>query len=100
MRKFGFWLILISLPLLLIAALEGAVRLLGLVPTYPVFVPHPAAPQYLTMRPDVIRRYFPAGAEIPNVTVEPHYFLKDKPKNGIRIFVQGGLNSSWIPLWF
>ena len=50
MRKFGFWLILISLPLLLIAALEGAVRLLGLVPTYPVFVPHPAAPQYLTMR--------------------------------------------------
>ena len=31
MRKYGFWLILISLPLLLIAALEGAVRLLGLV---------------------------------------------------------------------
>ncbi len=97
MRKFGFWLILISLPLLLIAALEGAVRLLGLVPTYPVFVPHPAAPQYLTMRPDVIRRYFPAGAEIPNVTVEPHYFLKDKPKNGIRIFVQGGSTAAGYP---
>lgn len=97
MRKFGFWLILISLPLLLIAALEGAVRLLGLVPTYPVFVPHPAAQQYLTMRPDVIRRYFPAGAEIPNVTVEPHYFLKDKPKNGIRIFVQGGSTAAGYP---
>jgi lysophospholipase L1-like esterase len=97
MRKFGFWLILISLPLLLIAALEGAVRLLGLVPTYPVFVPHPAAPNYLTMRPDVIRRYFPAGAEIPNVTVEPHYFLKDKPKNGIRIFVQGGSTAAGYP---
>ena len=97
MRKFGFWLILISLPLLLIAALEGAVRLLGLVPSYPVFVPHPAAPQYLTMRPDVIRRYFPAGAEIPNVTVEPHYFLKDKPKNGIRIFVQGGSTAAGYP---
>lgn len=97
MRKFGFWLILISLPLLLIAALEGAVRLLGLVPTYPVFVPHPAAPQYLTMRPDVIRRYFPAGAEIPNVTVEPHYFLKEKPKNGIRIFVQGGSTAAGYP---
>ncbi len=97
MRKFGFWLILISLPLLLIAALEGAVRLLGLVPSYPVFVPHPAAPQYLTMRPDVIRRYFPAGAEIPNVTVEPHYFLKEKPKNGIRIFVQGGSTAAGYP---
>ena len=97
MRKYGFWLILISLPLLLIAALEGAVRLLGLVPSYPVFVPHPAAPQYLTMRPDVIRRYFPAGAEIPNVTVEPHYFLKDKPKNGIRIFVQGGSTAAGYP---
>ena len=97
MRKFGFWLILISLPLLLIAALEGAVRLLGLVPTYPVFVPHPAAPNYLTMRPDVIRRYFPAGAEIPNVTVEPHYFLKEKPKNGIRIFVQGGSTAAGYP---
>ena len=97
MRKYGFWLILISLPLLLIAALEGAVRLLGLVPTYPVFVPHPAAPNYLTMRPDVIRRYFPAGAEIPNVTVEPHYFLKEKPKNGIRIFVQGGSTAAGYP---
>lgn len=97
MRKIGFWLILISLPLLLIAALEGAVRLLGLVPTYPVFVPHPAAPNYLTMRPDVIRRYFPAGADIPNVTVEPHYFLTEKPKNGIRLFVQGGSTAAGYP---
>jgi len=97
MRKFGFWLILISLPLLLIAALEGAVRLLGLVPTFPVFVPHPAAPQYLTMRPDVIRRYFPAGADIPNVTVEPHYFLQEKPNNGIRLFVQGGSTAAGYP---
>jgi lysophospholipase L1-like esterase len=97
MRKIGFWLILISLPLLLIAALEGAVRVLGLVPTYPVFVPHPAAPNYLTMRPDVIRRYFPAGADIPNVTVEPHYFLTEKPKNGIRLFVQGGSTAAGYP---
>ena len=97
MRKIGFWLILISLPLLLIVALEGAVRVLGLVPTYPVFVPHPAAPNYLTMRPDVIRRYFPAGADIPNVTVEPHYFLTEKPKNGIRLFVQGGSTAAGYP---
>jgi hypothetical protein len=97
MRKFGFWLILISLPLLLIAALEGAVRVLGLVPSYPVFVPHPAAPAYLTMRPDVIRRYFPAGADIPNVTVEPHYFLAEKPNNGVRIFVQGGSTAAGYP---
>ncbi len=97
MRKIGFWLILICLPLLLIAALEGAVRVLGLVPTYPVFVPHPAAPNYLTMRPDVIRRYFPVGADIPNVTVEPHYFLTEKPKNGIRLFVQGGSTAAGYP---
>lgn len=97
MRKFSFWLILLCVPLLLIAALEGAVRVLGLVPTYPVFVPHPAAAHYLTMRPDVIRRYFPAGADIPNVTGEPHYFLQEKPKNGIRLFVQGGSTAAGYP---
>ncbi len=96
-RKIVFWFILASLPLALLALLEGTVRLLGLVPSYPVFVEHPAAAQYLTVRPDLIRRYFPKGADIPNVTVEPQYFLKEKPTNGIRLFVQGGSTAAGYP---
>ena len=96
-RKLVFWLILAALPVAMLAILEGTVRMLGLVPTYPVFVAHPAAPQYLTVRPDLIRRYFPQGADIPNVTVEPQYFLKEKPANGIRLFVQGGSTAAGYP---
>ncbi len=96
-KNWIFGLITILLPLAFIALIELSLRLIGFGHSYPLFIPNPAHPDYLLTRPDVVKRYFPFQNNVPNVTLEPHFFLKDKPQNGIRIFVQGGSTAAGYP---
>ncbi|WP_197489994.1 SGNH/GDSL hydrolase family protein [Rheinheimera sp. SA_1] len=92
-----FWLVLAVIPFLLLLLAEGALRLVGFGMDLPLFVPHPAHPAYLTARPDAVRRFVPTGVTPPNVTIEPQYFLAEKPATGVRIFVQGESSAAGYP---
>ena len=92
-----FRAIAICIPLLFFVGLEFGLRAIGYGKTVPLFMPNPAAPHYLLPTPDVVKRYFSNESIAPNVTIEPNFFLKDKPKNGLRIAVQGGSTAAGFP---
>ena len=104
--RWMLYLITLSLPLVFFLILEGALRLIGYGQQMPLFIENPTHPDYQLARPDIIKRYFPAShssqpdatnTNIPKVTMEPHFFLRDKPDNGYRIFVQGGSTAAGYP---
>ena len=92
-----FRFIAILIPFVFIALFELTLRLVGFGQSTPLFIPNPAHPDYVLTRPDVVKRYFPFQDNVPNVTLEPHFFLKDKPQNGVRMFVQGGSTAAGYP---
>ena len=92
-----FRFIAILIPFAFVGLIELSLRLVGFGQSPPLFIPNPAHPDYLLTRPDVVKRYFPFQEDVPNVTLEPHFFLKDKPNNGVRIFVQGGSTAAGYP---
>lgn len=97
MQRTLFWLIALSLPLLLFLLLEGAVRLLFPAQPLPLFKPYPANPAYLVTETQIVKRYFPSGAAVPRVELEPSFVLAQKPANGIRLVVQGGSTAAGYP---
>jgi lysophospholipase L1-like esterase len=97
MKLWLFRGIALSLPVLFFLLLEYGLRWAGLHQSWPLFIPNPAAPDYLLTRPDVIKRYFPSGSAIPNVTVEPAFFLKTKADNALRLVVQGESTTAGYP---
>lgn len=92
-----YWAIAISLPLVFLGGLEGILRISDYGNDYPLFIENPANPNYLLPRPDIVKRYFAANAEIPSVTMEANFLLADKPQNGFRLFVQGGSTAAGFP---
>ncbi|NVK25850.1 MAG: hypothetical protein HWE10_13055 [Gammaproteobacteria bacterium] len=99
-KRLIFTLITLSIPILFFVVLEFALRLAGYGKSMPLFIENPPAPQYLLPRPDVVKRYFSDPELAPNVTIETNFFLKDKPSDGIRIFVQGGSTAAGFPYGF
>ncbi|WP_026375074.1 SGNH/GDSL hydrolase family protein [Aestuariibacter salexigens] len=97
MRIWLFRLIAIALPFVFLILFEGLLRLVGFGQTVPLFIDNPAHPDYRLARPDIISRYFPDPNRAPNVTLEPTFFLKDKPENSVRIVVQGGSTAAGFP---
>jgi lysophospholipase L1-like esterase len=97
MKLWLFRGIALSLPVLFFLLLEYGLRWAGLHQSWPLFISNPAAPDYLLTRPDVIKRYFPSGSAIPNVTVEPAFFLKTKADNALRLVVQGESTTAGYP---
>jgi lysophospholipase L1-like esterase len=63
----------------------------------PLFIENPANPHYILPRPDLVKRYFAEEESVPQVTMEANFLLKDKPKDGLRIFVQGGSSAAGFP---
>ena len=92
-----YWAIAISLPLVFLGGLEGILRMSDYGNDYPLFIKNPANPNYLLPRPDIVKRYFAANADIPSVTMEANFLLADKPQNGFRLFVQGGSTAAGFP---
>ena len=95
-RRFAFMLITLAIPVVFFLILEGGLRLAGFGGKAPLFIENPAHPDYLLPRPDILGRYFPDG-HTPRVTMEANFFLKKKPENGLRLFVQGGSTAAGFP---
>ena len=63
--------------------------------THPLFVEVPGYPRYLQANPAVGGRYFAPGAVVPGPMRDA--FLKEKPAEGYRIFVQGASSAAGYP---
>jgi len=92
-----FWMIALLLPLMFFGLMEASLRVFGYGRDLPLFISNPAQPAYMLPRPDIIQRYFSAHTKIPKVSLETNFFLKDKPQNGYRVFVQGGSTAAGFP---
>lgn len=92
-----FYVITAFIPLLFFVFLEIGLRLVGFGNSAPLFIENPTHPSYQLPRPDVMSRYFPENAPMPSVTMEANFILKEKPKNGYRVVVQGGSTAAGFP---
>lgn len=87
----------ICLPLMLLVATEGLLRLAGVArDTREVFTALPGQPDYLTINPQYARRYFHTFE--PSVAFNP--FLKSKSAETFRVFVLGGSTTAGFPYQF
>ncbi len=91
-------LVIWCFPILFFVLLEGALRLFGYGDSYPLFVPAPNAPEYLTQNHEVARRYFIREERVP--TGIGDVFKAEKDTNTTRIFVQGGSSAAGYPYYF
>ncbi len=96
-KKSVFYFISALIPIFFFLLFELVLRIIGFGQTSPLFIENPAHEDYLLARPDVMTRYFPFSKNPPNVTMETDFFLKEKPENGIRVFVQGGSTAAGFP---
>jgi lysophospholipase L1-like esterase len=96
-KKPMFFAISLLIPFAFFILLELGLRAFSFGQSVPVFVENPAHSDYLLARPDLMKRYFPYAKNAPAVTMETDFFLAKKPKNGIRIFVQGGSTAAGFP---
>ena len=92
-----FYAIACVIPFVFFLLLEVGLRLISYGEDVPLFIDNPASEHYILPRPDVMNRYFPAHAPKPTVTLETNFLLKQKPANGLRIFVQGGSTAAGFP---
>jgi len=96
-KHYLFYCIAICLPLALLLLLEFGLRVAGYGNVYPLFIKAPQLENYLQANPDIIKRYFPQGANTPNVAPDTYYFKADKPDNTLRIVTMGGSTMAGFP---
>ncbi|MDX1420556.1 MAG: tetratricopeptide repeat protein [Rubricoccaceae bacterium] len=96
-RRLVFTGLMLALPVLFFALLEGGLRLVGYGDAYPLFVPVPGAPGYLVQSDDVARRYFAQQAQVPNSIGDQ--FRAEKADGALRVFVQGGSSAAGFPFY-
>lgn len=96
-RRRLFWALMLALPFVFFALLEGGLRLGGYGATYPLFVPIDAAGTVKMPNREIARRYFAREASIPNPN--PDFFYARKPEGSFRIFVQGESSAAGFPYY-
>lgn len=96
-RTLFFYLIALSLPLLLLGALELGLRVAGFGNSYPLFIDVVNVPGYMQANPDVIKRYFPTPEMATKVQIDPIYFKARKDPGTLRIVVQGESSAAGYP---
>ncbi len=94
-REKFFRVILILLPFIFIVLVELFFRIIGYGPNLDLFVTLDENPKYLKINPNVGTRYFPSLKIKPQTSYD--VFLKEKPENGLRIFVLGGSTAYGYP---
>jgi lysophospholipase L1-like esterase len=104
-KKRIYSLITLLIPFAFFALIEGGLRFFDYGQERSLFIDYPSSnssegPQYIIPRPDVVKRYFPEGSAAPPVTIETNFFLKDKPKDSLRIIVQGGSTAAGFPFGY
>lgn len=93
MRTALFKIAAITLPLVLLAAAEGIVRIFD---HEPFLIPVPGEPAYQTVNPAYAGRYF--RGFMPQVAYNP--FLRQKPDTVFRIIALGGSSAAGYPYSF
>jgi tetratricopeptide (TPR) repeat protein len=96
LRLWTFRALLVVFPLALFFILEVALRLSGLVKTYPLFVAYPGRPDLLETNPDVVKRYFSPAIKIPSLA-RTTVFTKKKRFDALRIVIQGSSTAFGFP---
>lgn len=96
-RIWLFRLVAICIPIVFFILLEMLLRISGFGRELPLFIVNNTHPDYLLPNPEIVKRYFPNEDAAPNVSMEANFLLREKPHNGIRIFVQGGSTAAGFP---
>lgn len=87
---------MVSLPVLFFLILEMILRLINYGGDLSLFIQAPGEyTKYYMCNPNVGRRYFFMQSTVPDPPLE--LFLKQKPANGLRIFVLGGSTTAGYP---
>lgn len=95
-RRRAFLAVTLLFPFLLLAALEGALRLFGPDSSLPLFVPAVVGDgRFLVANPEVGRRWFGSVERAPAPPAE--FFASRKPANGFRLFVMGESTTAGFP---
>lgn len=92
------WVIVLSLPVVLLGLSEAGLRLAGYGHDLePLFIPSPQQPAYLQANPRVVTRFFVDPAQAPSVSIETAYFRAQKAPGTLRVFVQGESSAAGFP---
>jgi hypothetical protein len=96
-KRISFYAIALALPIILLCALEGTLRLLFDDQYEPLFIPVEQHSEYIQPNPKVIQRYFPSPELAPQVAPDTHYFLAKKPLDTTRVVILGGSSAAGFP---
>ncbi|MGB5211080.1 MAG: tetratricopeptide repeat protein [Gammaproteobacteria bacterium] len=91
-----FYLIALSMPLLLLGLVEVLLRMTGVGARESLFVPAPVA-GYMQPNDQVIQRFFANPRSAPDVSIDTSFFLAEKAPGSIRVVVQGGSSAAGFP---
>ncbi len=77
MKKAHTWFygIALLIPVFVLLAVEGILRVSGYGNSHHLFIPVPNQPAYMQPNPNVIHRYFPSPEAAPNVAIDTQFFL-------------------------
>lgn len=104
-----FYLIAISIPIVVFIAAEMVLRVLNYGVQEPLFISAPNSvnsnlsepsgqfSEYLQPNPKLIHRYFSSPELAPNVSPDTVYFKKKKSNDTFRIVIQGGSTAAGFP---
>ena len=98
-----FYVVLVIIPILFIAAIEGGLRLVNYGQTIPLFVPFNNASSgtdttpFLMPNPNIVERYFHRPELAPNVAPDTFLFTREKSSDTLRIVVMGGSSAAGFP---
>lgn len=89
-NKIAFNLIIILIPVIILAGIEGILRLTGYGDAFSLFIqkPEKGYEKYMMLNPEVGEKYF-QKLEYTRPGSGLDIFLKEKPENTFRIFVMG-----------
>lgn len=95
-KRAFFLAVTLTLPLLLLLVVEGALRIFWRGGSIPLFVRAPiASGNYLVANPTVARRWFALEESPPTLIAEP--FAARKPARAFRVFVLGESSTAGFP---
>lgn len=97
-RRFGFTLAALLLPFVLLAALEGALRLGGYGAHPALIQPVDGYPGYIQPTENVSARYFTSISNLPSIPFD--WFSQPPSDSTFRIVLQGGSTAAGWPYYF
>ncbi len=98
-RRWVFTALMLLLPVLFFALVEGGLRLFGYGASLPLFVEaEGAGAGYRYQNRDVARRYFYHQQNVPTSLLD--FFPDQKSPRAFRIFVQGGSTAAGFPFYY